>query len=199
MTGPCDPASLFEIENDAAKLFTLLFQQGVRVRCLPGLTIEEMLVDHVGIAREYLEQRLSTVFLDGSPVDDISTARIADGMTLALSSSMPGLAGATLRRKGPLASMRRSITYHNENGHAGRGDGGYITVKLFNVLAGEVGPILLKYGICVEASQLAEYIRLNPNREALLRALGKKGSQEAGDLLMALEACGTQTVEIITG
>ena len=112
----------------------------------------------------YLEKRLSTVFLDGSPVDDIGEALIASGMTLALSSSMPGLAGATLRRKGILSSMRRSITYHHGNERPEKANEGFVTIKLFNVLAKEIGPVLIKHGILVEAVKLAGFVRLSPHQ-----------------------------------
>jgi hypothetical protein len=198
MPGPCDPFLRFEIEEKASDLFSLLFQHGVHIRSRSDANIEEILVHHLGIAREYLERRLSTVFLDGSPVDDISTTVISSGMTLALSSSMPGLAGATLRRQGIFAPMRRSITYHAEGGHPEPGIEGHITIKLFNILAGEVGPVLLKHGIWVEASKLAEYIRLNPQKEALIKALGRRWPQGADDLIRTLDDNGPQAVEIIT-
>ncbi len=134
----------FEIGQDETEPFTLLFQSGVSIRCITGVSIEQLLIDQLGIQRDYLEKRLSTVFLDGSPVDDIGEASIASGMTLALSSSMPGLAGATLRRKGMLSSMRRSITYHRGNERPEKANEGFVTIKLFNVLAKEIGPVLTK-------------------------------------------------------
>jgi hypothetical protein len=198
MPGPCDPSLRFEIEQDSSGLFALLFQYGVLVRCRAGITVEELLVSHFGIVHEYLEKRLSTVFLDGAPVDDIGSAAIASGMTLALSSSMPGLAGATLRRKGILASMRRSITYRSENeqGDTGQHEG-YITIKLFNVLAGGLGPVLMKRGICIEASRLAEYIRLSPHKAALVSIISKDPAKDPEGFIRVLEQYGSRKVEII--
>lgn len=91
-----DLPARFEIERDEVPFFILLFQYGVRIRCTTGVSIEGLLVTGLGIARAYLEKRLGTVFLDGSPVDDIGETFIMSDMTLALSSAMPGLAGATL-------------------------------------------------------------------------------------------------------
>lgn len=198
MRGPCDLSLRFEIEQDSSDLFALLFQYGVLVKCRTGITVEELLVSHFGIVHEYLEKRLSTVFLDGAPVDDIGSAVIASSMTLALSSSMPGLAGATLRRKGILASMRRSITYRRESEQGGPEHEGHITIKLFNVLAGELGPVLMKHGICIEASKLAEYIRLSPHAVALVSVISKDTAKDPEGFIGMLGQYGSRKVEIIT-
>ena len=198
MPGPSDRSLRFEMGQDSSGLFALLFQYGVLVRCRTGITVEELLISHFGIAREYLEKRLSTVFLDGRPVDDIGSAFIASGMTLGLSSSMPGLAGATLRRKGILASMRRSITYHSENEQGDPGYEGHITIKLFNVLAGEMGPVLMKHGISIEALKLAEYIRLSPHKAALVSVISKDTAKDPEGFIQMLGRYGSRKVEIIT-
>jgi len=57
-----------------------------------------------------VKEKISTIFLDGKAVDSPETALLREGSTLALSSAMPGLAGAILRRDGPYASLRSSIT-----------------------------------------------------------------------------------------
>ena len=82
MPQSCDPVLRFEIEEDEAPLFTLLLQWGACVGCTAGVTIGELLIRQFGIGREYLEKRLSTVFLNGSPVDNIDKTCIESGMTL---------------------------------------------------------------------------------------------------------------------
>ncbi|MBP1748440.1 MAG: hypothetical protein H6Q52_979 [Deltaproteobacteria bacterium] len=199
MPEPHDKPQRFEIKEEETQLFALLFQHGVCIRCTTGVTIEELLVAHFGIAREYLEKKLTTVFLNGAPVDDISEVPISDGMALALSSSMPGLAGATLRRQGMLSSMRRSITYHHEGGHPASARAGFITIKLFNILAGEMGPILMKHGICIEALELAGFIGLSPKKARLVSAMSKNKAKDPEEFIHMLEQYGTRKVEIITG
>lgn len=95
---------------------------------------------------DYVNYRITTVFLDGSCVDDLKTTIIKDGSVLALSSAMPGLAGATMRRGSTYASLRESITY-SEKGDSTLGSEGTVTVKLFNVLINELGPVFLQRGI----------------------------------------------------
>jgi len=199
MLGPHAKPLRFEINEEEAQHFALLFQHGVFIRCTTGVTIEELLVAHFGFTRDYLEKRLTTVFLDGAPVDDISEAPVGDGMALALSSSMPGLAGATLRRKGTLSSMRRSITYHHEDGHPAPVHAGHITIKLFNILAQEMGPILMKHGICIDALKLAEFIRLSPQKVQLVSAMGKNTIKDPEEFIRMLEQHASRKVEIVAG
>jgi len=44
-----------------------------------------------GLDEDYVTQRISTIFLDGKPVDDIDTLLVRDGAVLSLSAAMPGL------------------------------------------------------------------------------------------------------------
>ncbi len=140
--------------------FTSILQGGFMVRCKTGLTIEAILREDFGITGEYMEQRLSTVFLDGRCIDDIDSTIVPSGATLALSSAMPGLAGASLRRKGILSSMRSSITHRENTRPTDPAKEGFITLKLFNVLTGELGPAFLERGIHVTAFDLADFLRL---------------------------------------
>ncbi|HOW53042.1 MAG TPA: hypothetical protein PLR60_00205 [Syntrophorhabdaceae bacterium] len=142
-----------------AGVFMPLLQEGFIVRCKTGITIEDLLREDFGIARDYMEKRLSTVFLDGQCIDDIDSAIVHGGAVLALSSAMPGLVGATLRRKGILASMRASITHRGQTGQAVSAGEGFVTIKLFNVLAGELGPVFLARGIYVKAAGMKDFLQ----------------------------------------
>lgn len=149
----------FIMSEKQAAAFSSILQGGFLVRCKTGIAIADLLGDAFGISREYMERRLSTVFLNGQCIDDIDKQVIQDKGVLALSSAMPGLAGATLRRKGVLASMRSSITGREGIQGAMCAKDGFITVKLFNVLAGELGPLFLARGIYVETSRLADFLK----------------------------------------
>lgn len=199
MPDPSQKPLRFEIGQDETQLFTLLFQYGVHVRCTTGVTIEKLLVEHFGIAREYLEEKLTTVFLDGSAVDDIGEALVFDGTTLALSSAMPGLAGATLRRKGMLSSMRRSITHHDEGRHTEAAHDGFVTIKLFNVLAGEIGTVFLRHGVCIEAAKLAGFISLSPQKARLVSVMSRNATKDAEEFMGMLKRHGDRKVEIVSG
>ena len=63
MPDPYNIPLRFEIGQDETELFTLLFQSGVSVRCITGVSIEQLLVDQLGIqrdlSREEIEHRFS--------------------------------------------------------------------------------------------------------------------------------------------
>ncbi len=137
-------------------LFALMFQQGFMLRCRLGSTIREVLCHQYGIKDAYLDGRINTVFLDGKPVDDVDTARISGGSVLALSASMPGFAGAALRKGGFYAKMRQGITHAKDPGTALDSEG-FFTLKLFNMVAEELGPTFLKDGVWLESKAFEEF------------------------------------------
>lgn len=143
-------------ENPLA--FFPLLQRGFMVKTRFGCSIKAMLCEQHRVSPEYVEDRIKTVFLDGRPVDDIDSATVNDGSTLALSAAMPGLAGATMRRGGVLASFRDATT-HRETGRFSRRGEGMVTIKLFNLLIGEMGPSFLEHGVWIEGERLAEFLR----------------------------------------
>jgi len=149
----------FIVSSEALKEFSQILQRGFFVRIITGSTIEEVLIEQMGIKGEYIENRISTIFLDGHPVDDLHDTIIHDGATLSLSAAMPGLVGATMRRKGAYASFRSAIAYHEKEGAGARHDHeGLIEVKLFNLLMAELGPHFFKKGVYVRPGDLAGFI-----------------------------------------
>ncbi|GBC59440.1 hypothetical protein DENIS_0379 [Desulfonema ishimotonii] len=131
--------------EDLPKLFSL-FQKGVQTEVETGQNLKALLCEEWGLPVEYVTGRISTLFINGKPVDDLETVQIRAGVTLALSSAMPGLVGAVMRRGGYYSSLRSSISYH-EGAQPVSHQRGRITVKLFNVLMGEMGGLLLQRGI----------------------------------------------------
>jgi hypothetical protein len=143
-------------------LFQNLFQEGVLVNGRIGATILSFLCDDLGLAPRYVEERIQTVFLNGKAVDDPASAVIPDHATLALSAAMPGLLGATLRKGGFYAAMRSEIS------HAGQGPvsphEGKVLLKLFNLLPGEIGPLLLERGLWVKGETLKRFFEARRSR-----------------------------------
>ena len=143
----------FVLKPDHLALFFPLLQQGVRVEAQVGCDIQSLLCDQFKLAPDYLADRITTIFLNGKPVDDVASALVTDGATLALSAAMPGLVGATLRKAGCLASFRNTISHRNEEAPAACADG-YITLKLFNMLLQEMGPQYLAHGVWIHGREL---------------------------------------------
>ena len=154
--------TVFHVSDDALPAFRTLFQQGVGVSIQTGDTLEGLLCRQWRIDRDYAMNRISTLFLDGKPVDDLTLAVVQDGATLALSGAMPGLIGATMRRGGVLAPFRSGITYCPTTTASGGGNG-RITLKLFNLLIDELGPQFLACGIWVSRSRLVDSFPDHPD------------------------------------
>ncbi len=150
------------VASDKIHLFFFLLRQGFMVETPVGCSVKTMLNNTLGMDDNYVEDRIKTIFLDAKPVDDINNACINDGSVLALSGAMPGLAGATLRRGGQLASFRGSISCKND-GKTALSQKGHVVVKLFNLLVDDLGPIFLKQGILIKEKQLADFFGSRPS------------------------------------
>ncbi len=127
------------------------------VRARIGCSVNDFLREQIGLSPDVIE-RIQSVFLDGRPVDDLDSAIIRDGSTLALSAAMPGLVGATLRRGGVYSSFRSTITYRETDAQCAAGEG-FVRMKLFNLLMNESGPDFLKKGIFITSSDLMDFLK----------------------------------------
>lgn len=137
--------------------FFSLLQQGVLLKTRGGCSITAFLREEIGVAPDAME-RIQSVFLDGRPVDDLDSAIIKEGSSLALSAAMPGLVGATLRRGGAYASFRSTITYRDTGVQCAPGEG-FVQIKLFNLLMDELGPGLLEKGIFIKSLDVADFLK----------------------------------------
>jgi hypothetical protein len=149
----------FVLKENKISVFFPLLQQGFQVTATVGCDIQNLLCDQFGMLPDYLSDRINTIFLNGSPVDEVTSTMVEDGATLALSASMPGLVGATFRKSGCLAAFRGSITYQNEDDAPADCHDGSITLKLFNLLVSEIGPSFLARGIWVNGRDLFDCLQ----------------------------------------
>jgi hypothetical protein len=141
------------LKPDRMPLFSHLLGQGFIIDTRTGISVRELLCRQIGVSDAYLDRRVQTIFLNGKVVDDVDNAVIRNGDVLALSAAMPGLAGATLRRGGFYAAMRKEISHHNKTSNDSPGNGS-VTIKLFNFLALELGAIFLEQGIRINGKQM---------------------------------------------
>jgi len=148
---------MLELDKGKVPEFFSFLQSGFFVTDVKvGCSVSAFLTGQLGISPEYIRDHISTLFLDGKPVDDLDSAIIRHGSRLALSSALPGLVGATLRQGSVFASFRNSITY-KESGIRAGGEG-VIHLKLFNVVMENLGPSLLSKGILVTSSELKNFL-----------------------------------------
>jgi hypothetical protein len=150
------PHLAFVVTEPLVPGFFLLLQQGVMIKSRIGCSVETFLREELKATPGTIE-KIQSIMLDGKPVDDIGTAVLHDGSTLALSAAMPGLVGATLRRGGAYSSLRSAITYH-ETGDTCMPGEGWVNIKIFNLLMAELGPNLLGKGVLLGSADLLGFL-----------------------------------------
>lgn len=141
-----------ELEQSQLHSFFPLFQRGVKVPAVVGCSLKSLLCDQFAIPDAYVTERITTIFFDNHPVDDLEQTIIQNGSRIALSAAMPGLVGATMRRGGFYAALRQGISQLQHDG-ATTPQNGTVTVKLFNLLLAELGPTLLVRGVLLEIGE----------------------------------------------
>jgi hypothetical protein len=151
------------VEKEKVPAFHPLLARGFIVKTRVGCSVKTLICSCLGLSADYLEQRLQTIFLDGKAVDDIETTVVRQGATMALSAAMPGLAGATLRRGSAYAAMRNQITYQKETCGESTKDG-TICLKLFNLVAADIGQSFLEKGILTSGKYLQDLFRSAPDK-----------------------------------
>jgi hypothetical protein len=149
-TEKCGHLRLHFQKNLIAAFFPLL-QQGFYIEISAG-NILDRLCQICDMDPEKLRGLIQTVFLNGKPVDDMEKISVQNGDCLALSAAMPGLVGATMRSGGILAGFRRTIS-HRPPKIQDNAQNGILTIKLFNLLIKEFGPLFLQKGILVELEE----------------------------------------------
>ena len=141
------------------------FQRGAQVEVRVGGDLLSLLTEDLCLTEEGIA-KIQTIFWQSKPVDDIAGCVVRDGGVLALSAALPGLVGAVLRRDGFWSVLRDSITHQDEEA-AQTASRGVITIKLFNFMLSEVGPLLLKRGIRLDVADLAGLLNDASVREQL--------------------------------
>ena len=141
------------LKKHAVQYFYLLLSKGFKIRFKPGCSIKNLLCQQLGFDETYVSRRIQTIFLNGKAVDNINTTVVSDKSTLALSAAMPGLAGAVFRTGSRYSVMRNSISYSAHEKQACTGSG-VLELKLFNLVAREIGEMILLRGILVSGKDL---------------------------------------------
>lgn len=141
--------------------FASLLRAGVEVEVPGPAAVRSLLCAALGLEPLFVEERVATVFVNGQPVDDLDTALVRPGDSVALAAAMPGIAGATMRRNSPVKALRADITHPASPIPAATADAapGLVTLKLFNFIALEAGPQILARGVLAPTARIAEAAR----------------------------------------
>lgn len=192
---------------EALLALTPILREGVGIGLRPGLSLRQTMVQDLGFCPECVEERVQTVFLDGSPVDDIDADSAVAGCTLALAGSLPGVAGIAMRRGSPVGVFREGIAHdithnithappHDEASRSATVELLPVTLKLFNSVALECMAAVLEQGVSMRAGRLAELLEADP--DALAQASFRLDGQalDRAGLLAAL-AGRTETLRVL--
>ncbi len=148
-----------KVEEGLLPRFCLLTGGGIVVGIDACCSIQELLCGRLGVPGDYVDGRIQTVFLDGKAVDDPKTARVRPGASIALSTAMPGIAGAMFRRGSPYAPMRSQVSHVDRDLEGAADCRGEVVVRLFNAVQGELGLMLLGRGVWIAGKSLSNLFR----------------------------------------
>ena len=160
------------VNSNLIPFFFQLMGQGFIVNAPANCSVKELLCSQLGIHEDYLAGRIQTIFLNAKVVDDVNSAIVSEGSTLALSAAMPGLVGAILRSGGFYASMRSQISY-DKNISSSPSNAGKITLKFFNLIVKELGPAFLEKGIWIEGEKLQKFLTRNSEELSMRGSLNE--------------------------
>ena len=142
---------------DSYHLFTTLLQSGIEVKTSSSTPITTFLCQLPGFSPQYISTTVETIFLNGSPVDDLALPFTGTSPTLALSAAMPGLAGAIFRKN----SIHSALRTQTDSTDSQTTDSFEIvvTLKLFNSIAKERGRDLLTNGISIKSAKVLKFLK----------------------------------------
>lgn len=180
------------VTRDALPVWYSLLQQGFLLDAKLGVSLKNILSEQIGLSPEYLEDRVQTIFMDGKAVDSLDKTHVAEGCVVALSAAMPGFVGAAFRRSGYYATMRSSTTHHDTHGDVAEKQGRF-TLKLFNLLADELGQFFFARGILLKTQAFSDFLKRHSESSSLgIREVGFDGA--VLDLRGALSETETQSI-----
>lgn len=157
---PTGPHICLTIAGKVLPRFFSLLSAGFSVFACAGCSINDFLGQEFDIPEPYIEDRIQTIFLNGKAVDDSKSAIIQDKATLALSAAMPGMVGSTFRKGGAFAGMRSQISHAaNQSKHDDRQI--EVKLKLFNLIAKELGQNFLEHGVWLKGTQMQSFLLEN--------------------------------------
>jgi hypothetical protein len=149
------------MEASALSGFALQLQKGVDIWFQSGCSVTELVCDQLGVPKDYLDNRVQTIFVNGKVVDKPESSTLHAGDILTLSAAMPGLAGTTLRRGGHLGAFRGGIT-HDETKTDDPSEWAKLTIKVFNLLIKDLSPVILGRGVVIDKAQASSLFNGRP-------------------------------------
>jgi len=146
-------------ENDLRTCLAPLMRSGIYIPLSGPCTLRHFLESTLGLSREYVEERIQIILLNGLPVDELDIP-ISRQMRLALSAAMQGYGSAVLRRNSALKCLRNDIQPETESCEDNSTSGPFwIELRLYNDIAVEQCITLFKRGFAVSSAKLHATVR----------------------------------------
>lgn len=154
---------LIQGDDQLPTIFLPLLEKGVNLNVVVGGTLRQLLFDQLGIEHAYIDNQIQTIFLNAKAIDDVDQAVIRKGDVLALSGAMPGLVGATLRKGGKYAALRKEIS-GIQMAPLSLHTHGKIYLKLFNTVLKNIGPRILLKGVEILGTDLIDLLKQSKDK-----------------------------------
>lgn len=132
-----------------------LLRRGVGVFLEQAVSVRDFMTEVLGMDPDYATNSVPGLFLNSAPVDDWREERVGAGDEVGMSGTMPGLCGIALRRSSPIRSFRPDLVSRHDPEEC---KGGVAKVKLFNFVARDCFPSVLRNGVIVSATSLLQYL-----------------------------------------
>ena len=132
-----------------------LLRRGVGVFLDKAVSVRDFMTDVLGMDPNYATNSVPGLFLNSAPVDDWREERVGGGDEIGMSGTMPGLCGIALRRSSPIRSFRPDLVSRHDESER---QGGVAKVKMFNFVAQDCFPAVLRNGVILPAASLLEYL-----------------------------------------
>ena len=132
-----------------------LLRRGVGVHLDNAVSVRDFMTEVLGMDPEYATNSVPGLFLNNAPVDDWRAEIVGDGDEVGMSGTMPGLCGIALRRSSPISAFRPDLVSHHSGAER---RGGVAKVKMFNFVAQDCFPAVLRNGVIVPAAFLLQYV-----------------------------------------
>lgn len=143
------------VPNISVSAWHGLLRRGVGVFLDKAVSVRDFMTDVLGMDPNYATNSVPGLFLNSAPVDDWREERVGDGDEVGMSGTMPGLCGIALRRSSPIRAFRPDLVSHHGKDER---KGGVAKVKMFNFVAQDCFPSVLRNGVIVPAKSLLEYL-----------------------------------------
>lgn len=165
-----------EVKTESFGGFTTLLQGGFFLDIRQGTSIGELLESLPGFSHDYIQEKVETIFLDGLPADDLAQPLLNDETVLAISSAMPGLAGAIFRKNSVHASLRTHPQIISPKSQTSLKQI-QVRLKLFNTIAVEKGEQILNEGCTIMASTLKRFLNYRQVLTSCIKKIKVNGEE----------------------